>query len=231
MRQIYRSLVAYCLFECHLWAAQSAASLSGPDLSGFSRSTLISCFSNFTPCESDSWSIADELKKRGHTAALFESYWKVMNPAARAGIEKVAYREDSPEARKFLRQVVARQINDGEDLYYPFNDLAKHCEEAGLQALATGRYRNQGSLQYATSLRLFGMCGYRPAIPYLVNTALSDASLNVIDAAEDSLRKLYPKAPSNFPDLASMQRYFCAQAKEEGFEVRCAAKIPPAGHK
>jgi hypothetical protein len=228
MQPICRLSLLCFLLGLPVWAAPAGTPDTSSDLSQFSRDTLLSCFSKFAPCETDSWSLAEELKSRGDTAALFERYWRTKDQAIRAGIEKVAYREDSPAARTFLRQVVTRQMDDGEGLYYPLNNIAKHCEETGLRALATGRYRDQGSSQYETSLRLFGRCTYRPAIPYLVDTALFDASLNVIDGAEDSLRKLYPQAPTNFPDLASMRRYFCAQAKAERIRVSCTAKALPS---
>ena len=93
-----------------------------------------------------------------------------------------------------------------------------------LKELSSGRYRGEGSLQYETSVELFGKCRFRPAIPYLVDTAVHDASLNIVGAADHSLHALYPDGPKDFDKLDEMQRYFCGRAKQEGFKVRCKAQ-------
>ena len=162
-------------------------------------------------------------------ASLIPRYWQTRDRILRAGIEKVAYRLDSRESLEFMKRVAASKPDDGEDLYFPLNYLAKRCVGTGLEALATGRFRNQGSLQYATSVELFGKCGYRPGIPYLVEEALRDASLNIVIAAGNSLRALYPQSPASFDDIGAMQQYYCGQAAAEGFRVRCGAG--PGGSK
>jgi hypothetical protein len=208
-----------------VWLA-SAAWAAAPQEDGLAKfppRVLISCFQNLKPCYADAWSIAEELVKRGGIGPLTGLYWRTKDRVVRAGIEKVAYRQDTPEALDFMRRVVAARVDDGEGRYYPLNYLAKRCEEVGLRALATGEFRSQGGQQWATSVELFGTCGYRAAIPYLVDEALGDASLNVVDAAQHSLRKLYPDSPAEFESVAAMQRYYCGRAAREGWKVKCGA--------
>ncbi|HKE22376.1 MAG TPA: hypothetical protein VKB88_08300 [Bryobacteraceae bacterium] len=199
------------------------------DLQKFSSPVLVSCFGNLRPCFADAWSIAEELVKRGGIHSLAGVYWRSKDRAVRAGIEKVAYRQDSQEALDFMRRVVAAKVDDGEDRYYPLNYLAKRCEREGLKAIATGQFRSQGSMQYASSIELFGACGYRAAIPHLVEEALWDASLNVVEAAQNSLQKLYPGSPADFRSLAAMQQYYCEQAVAEGFRLNCKSKVGDRG--
>ena len=123
-----------------------------------------------------------------------------------------------------MERVEAERITRKDDQYWAVNYLAKKCHPAGLKLLTTGRYRRLGSLQYQTSVELFGKCLYRPAIPYLVDTAVYDWSFNISIAADHSLHALYPDAPKNFDRLEQMQHYFCARAKNEGFKVRCKTK-------
>ena len=118
-------------------------------------------------------------------------------------------------------KVLDHRRDDGEDLYWPINYLAKKCDPDSLRELGTGRFRNQGCIQYETSVKLFGKCKYSPAIPYLVETALHDICGNIIDSAEESLHTIYPRGPRRFENLKLMQEYYCAQAKKDGFTVHC----------
>lgn len=190
---------------------------------------LVACFDDWDICgagegRASGWPISDEIARRGDPHDLLVRYWKERKWTIRGGIEDVAYHFDTPEITAFMGRVVAERVKDGEDRYWPINYLAKKCDERGLKELSTGHYRNQGSLQYETSVELFGKCGYRPAIPYLVGTAVYDWSFNIVIAADHSLHALYPDGPKDFDKLEEMQRYFCGRAKQEGFRVHCKSK-------
>lgn len=197
------------------------------DLSKLSTSQLLSCFGNPNRCGgiNDSlvagWAISDELASRGHVDRLLAGYRHEKDPKIRAGIVHVAYHFDTPLITAFMKSVFDTRTVEGEELYWPVNYLAKKCDREALRELSTGRYRTQGSLQYQNSLTLFGKCGHRAAIPYLVNDALYDASLNVVDAAAESLSRLYPERPKTFASIEEMQTYFCRAARKEGFAVLC----------
>jgi len=190
---------------------------------------LVACFEDWKICEIEEgrvtgWPISDELARRGQIHSFLVMYWKDSRRAIRDGIEHIAYHFDTPEVTKFMRSVLAKRVNDGEDLYWPVNYLAKKCDPSALKELSTGRYRNQGSLQYQTSVELFGKCKYRPAIPYLVDSALNDVSWNIAGAADDSLHALYPDAPVDFDSLEKAQNYFCRRAHQEGVKVSCKVR-------
>ncbi len=190
-------------------------------LSKMSTQKLLSCFADASICGAGEWVIADALAKRDELPFLIGEYWRENNPEIRNGIEKVAYRKKSSVATRFMEKILATHMDDGEDLYYPINYLAKRCDPNALAQLATGRFRFEGSLQYQTSVELFGRCGYKPAIPYLVDTALQDASFNIVAAADDSLRRLFPGTPKQFEHLETMQKYYCNRAHLGGFKVSC----------
>lgn len=210
--------------------AQSTSGYDEPDLSKFTREQLVACFADYQIClaaddSASGWQISDELAKRGNPHDLLVRYWHERKWLIRSGIEDLAYHFDTPEITAFMQRIVAERVYDREDRYWPVNYIAKKCDQRGLKELSTGRYRNQGSMQYQTSVELFGKCGYRPAIPYLVDSALYDFSLNIVDAADDSLHALYPDAPrdSDFKNPKQVQHYFCGRAKQEGFRVHCKA--------
>lgn len=205
---------------------QSKTNLDEPNLGEFSTEQLVACFSKYEICNAadsraSGWQISDELAKRGDPHQLLVRYWKEHNWLIRNGIEHVAYHFNTPEITEFMKRVVSERIKDGEDRYWPIQYLAERCDENALKELSTGRYRNQGSMQYQGSVELFGKCKYRPAIPYLVDVALNDFSFNVVFAGEDSLHVLYPNAPKDFNKLEEMRHYFCSRAKQEGFKVSC----------
>ena len=191
----------------------------------FSSEQLLACFDNWKICgvgegRASGWPISDELARRGNPQDLLLRYWNEPKWTIRNGIEHVAYHFDTPEVTTFMRRVLAEHKEDGEDLYWPVNYLAKKCDAQALKQLSSGRYRSQGCLQYQTNVKLFGKCQYRPAIPYLVQTATYDACLNIPAAAEDSLHALYPDAPRSFDTLEHMQQYFRDRARREGFKVQ-----------
>lgn len=190
---------------------------------------LVACFDNWKICgtgegQASGRPISDELARRGDIHELLVRYWTEHKWTIRGGIEDVAYHFDAPEVTQFMRKVVANRVYDGEERYWPVNYLAKKCDAVALHELSSGRYRNQGGMQYETSVRLFGKCKYRPAIPYLVNTAIYDMSLNVVDAADESLHSLYPDGPKDFQSLDSMQKYYCGRARQDGLKVNCSEK-------
>lgn len=194
-----------------------------PDMS---TEELMSCFVEWHICgtrENDQTGmpISDELARRGNPNALMDSYRSEQNPARRAGIEHVAYHFDTPQVEAFMRDVLARKLDDGEGLYYPANYLAKRCDPEALKILSSGGARNQGCLQFASTVESFGRCKYRSAIPYLVSSGLNDICGNIAEAAANALRTMYPNAPQTFDSPEAAQAFYCKAARKEGFTLEC----------
>ena len=187
---------------------------------------LLDCFDNWRICgvgenQAAGWHLSDELARRGNIGPILARFWREPKWTIRDGIEHIAYHFDTLEVTAFMREVFAAKKKDGEDLYWPTNYLAKKCDPDALKELSTGRYRNQGCLQYQTSVALFGKCSYRPAIPYLIESTLYDFCGNITDAGFKDLRKLFPHSPSDFNSPEETQHYFCARAKKENISVTC----------
>jgi hypothetical protein len=194
-----------------------------------STEQLVACFDNWRICgtgedQASGWPISDELARRGDPHDLLVRYWKEPNWLIRNGIEHVAYHFDTPEITTFMQKVLVERRKDGEDFYWPANYLAKKCDPLGLKELSTGRHRNQGCMQYQSTVQLFGKCKYRPAIPYLVDSAIYDFCGNITDKATNDLHTLFPQSPEDFDKLEDAQKYFCRRAKQDGFKVNCQSK-------
>jgi hypothetical protein len=198
-------------------------------LGKYTTDQILACYDDWKICGVEEsrvtgWPISDFLASRGAPHDLLVRYWKERKFMIRNGIERVAYHFDTPEVTAFMQRVLIKRKDDGEDFYWPANYLAKKCDPLGLNELRTGRHRNQGSMQFQTTLALFGKCKYRPAIPYLAGEALYDFSGNIIDAAEESLDALYPDHPEKLDTLDDIRKYYCRRAKQEGFNVHCTTK-------
>jgi hypothetical protein len=191
---------------------------------------LMACYADWHVCgtrenETTGMPISDEIAKRGNPVPLMDGYWKQQNPAIRAGIERVAYHFDYPQVLSFMQDVLAKRLDDGENWYYPSNYLARRrCDPDALKLLSTGESRKQGCVQFESTVQAFGRCKYRPAIPYLVDSALSDLCENIVNAAAEDLRNFYPKGPKTFPDAPTAQKYYCGTAKKEGLTVSCSTE-------
>jgi hypothetical protein len=204
------------------------------DLSKVSTERLIACFKDWKICgAADStatgWEISEELSRRGETDRLIARYGYDKSPDIRNGIEHLAYHHQSRVAADYMRTVFTKRLDDGENLYWPAMYLAKGCDHAALQYLDPGPDQewiadkfSVSSAQFAATAELFGKCRYRPAIPYLVVIGLHAASLNLVDAADQSLRRFYPTSPK-FETLEAEQRYFCERANRDGFQLDCKA--------
>jgi hypothetical protein len=190
---------------------------------------LVRCFSDWHICgvgegPASGWPISDELRRRGHLTQLLAQYGNTTNPDIRDGLEHLAYNFHSSAARSYLNRNFTERLDDGEDLYWPAKYLAKQCDPAALQYLTIKRF-SISSAELATSASLFGRCHYRPAIPFLVSYALDAASLNLVDAADSSLRALYPNVPK-FSSLEEEQHWFCRAAHHDGYKADCEESEP-----
>lgn len=193
---------------------------------------LVACFADWHICgvregETTGLPISDEIARRGNPVPLMVSYWQQQSPAIRAGIEHVAAHFDIPQALTFMQDVFAKHMDDGENLYFPANYLARRrCDADALKLLSSGKSRSQGCVQFESTVRFFGRCKYRPAIPYLVDSALSDLCENIVNSAAEDLQGFYPKGPQTFDSPEDAQRFYCGEAKKEGFAVACTTTSP-----
>ncbi len=180
---------------------------------GDHRTELLKRLADVQNCgEECMWSIADTLGKPQNKTFLLSAFQGSPSNNEKLGIIYALYRIDDPEVTDFFRRLVAEKYDDGEELYYPLNYLAKRCETDALRILSgngKGGYKGEpGCLQWAKTVELFGKCKYRPAIPYLINS-IQAACMNIGVAAVDDLREIYPGSPS-FKDssLEQIEQYF-----------------------
>lgn len=163
---------------------------------------------DLTPCKSESSSAqagADcsdlakkELVRRAPIAELAhaavegfaaEEFWAV----------KILEEIDRPDAKKELRRLADLSPSFGS--YGAQMHFARQCENWAL-SLLNENWGNYGipSSVWAEAIEQFGQCRYEAATENLV-ASINSASLNVVDAACESLKLIYPRGPdcADFP--------------------------------
>jgi hypothetical protein len=105
---------------------------------------------------------------------------------------------------------------EDEESYYLANYLAKLGDNKALDILNRhyGHYP-VSSWQWATTVGLFGIHHYEPALQNLIKS-LDAASLNVVEAAFGSLRAFFPEAPPKFDSIEDAKKYFYREAVDKG---------------
>lgn len=194
-----------------------------------STEQLVACFADWKVCGvgddlESGFAVSAEVARRGNPDALFDRYWTEPDSGIRYGIVQVARHFKSQRAVAFMQKVLAAGQGDDDALYWPSSYLAKRCDPDALKWLSMRKGRPEGCIVFTGTVRAFGKCQYRPAIPYLIENSLDDACLNIVDDAEYSLEKLYPDHPAKFDSLEAEQKYYCSRARKEGFKVDCGAK-------
>jgi hypothetical protein len=180
-------------------------------LKGKTREQLIACFSAQDVCGADTeWEIADSLSKPENKAFLLAQFHARSNREQKNGIIYALYHIDDPEVAAFFTKLIEDRYQDGGELYYPLNYLAKRCDQNALRILSRngkGGYKGvPGCMQWATTVELFGKCQYKPAVPYLIDS-LDATCMNIGGAADDSLRAIFPGS-LRFDSPTKEQVYF-----------------------
>lgn len=179
-------------------------------LQGLTMSQLINCLQAGGNC--DQAEAVAELSTRNEPDLLIAAYEQSDDGYQRAKlVEALSYLESS-RVSVFMRSV-SRPSPDREaflaNLY-----LARQGDEKALESLnRVGGYVS--SSEWAAALHLFGKYRYRAAAGRLID-ALGAASGNVTQAAEESLRILFPGAPVEFKTVEAAQRYFQERAAKLG---------------
>src|SRR3954454_17797397 len=71
------------------------------------------------------WDIADHLGKPKNKALLLSAFEKTTDEDKRLGIIYALYRISDAEISQFFNGLIRNKYDDGEELYYPLNYLAK----------------------------------------------------------------------------------------------------------
>ncbi|EEF58036.1 hypothetical protein [Pedosphaera parvula] len=158
--------------------------------------------------------ICEILLERRQTEFLINAYQQSSDARVRSYlVSRVLYYIEEPAVLAVFRAQLSEE--EDEESYYVANYVAKTGDTKALKILNCHYYLYPvSSVQWSDTVELFGKFGYRPAIPNLIES-LDAASFNLVDAAEESLEKLYPDSPRKFESLEAARDYFTKRAEEE----------------
>ncbi len=208
-------------------AGKCQGSKKSYNLKRMSESQLLQCADN-DACLGQHyvWDIAREMAARGNVAFMTRAYARA-DAAQRALLVKALYYINSPRVLAFMRKIAFKGLKPGKPdyapMYFPLEYLAKRCDERSLRRLS--RYANIkdgypiGCMWWQDTVKQFGACGYRPAIPYLIEV-LTTACLNIDGNALEGLRNLLPGVcTAAFKTPEAAQRCYAKAAKWRGITL------------
>jgi hypothetical protein len=145
--------------------------------------------------------VQQELSRRDATAQIVAAFGVHAGTRSTYILFDLVRRSDAPEVRRGLEPLAGR--NTGLVSYLALKYFAERGESWALQVL-NDHYDDYpvSSAEWASVARLFGTYGYGPAAANLARS-LGAASLNLEEAAHESLRQLYPEAASSAPPFDS----------------------------
>jgi hypothetical protein len=185
------------------------------DLTRLRADALLAC-AGAGACQASDWDLARELARREKPHRLLARL-RGAKPAQRR-VLVFALTVIPPDAGVTRALRDAARSDDEEVRYHARNALAKGCDEEALGAFASEPDEVPAPCeQWASTLALVGTCRYAPGARLLV-AQLDHACGNVVAAALQSLRVIFPDAPRRFDTFS---------AEKEYFEVRVASQPEP----
>ena len=164
-------------------------------------------------CEYNAWQLGYELGRRGNVRFLTHSYHRDNEGQREVIIIAMSRIKQNPDVTAFMQQVSFKQVwpdkLDTEPRWYALQYLAESCDEHALRRL-NGEHNFRGSypvacMYWTDTIRTFGKCKYRPAIPHLIQSINTVACLNISDSAVKSLHDLFPGKCKNLHSLSLNQ--------------------------
>jgi hypothetical protein len=201
--------------------SQDAQNGPKPDPSKMTNDEIVSHFRETkNGCDYD-WELADELVGRTSPKFLIESF-RGGDECQRHVLLIELFKIQKPEVLAFMRDLAFTNLTnepDGEPRWYPLQYLADRCDLRALRRFNRDiNWKDEypiGCMWWTGTVRQFGKCGYRPAIPHLIRYTNSVACLNISDAAIESLMALYPGKCKSVTSMDQAHDCFLSEYKKE----------------
>jgi hypothetical protein len=169
--------------------------------------------------------LAKALSRPKNVPLLIGAYARA-DPYQREVIVIALFSLRGPRVETFMRGIAFKDLKphepDYDPYWYPLQYLARACDERALARLSRPENIMKaypiGCIWWQDTVKAFGDCNYRPAIPYLIE-ALSCACLNIDDNAYQALKKFLPGTCENKKWPEQMQRCYREVARKRGYKV------------
>lgn len=187
---------------------------------------ILACVKDKT-CASqhDQWELATAVSRPGNIGLLINAYKRATNDQ-KPVIVIALYSLRDPRVKVFMHDIAFNGLKPHEPDYdpqwYPLQYLARECDQQALARFSRPENIKEsypiGCMWWQDTVKAFGDCNYRPAIPYLIE-ALSTACLNIDGNAEEALKKFFPGACENKKWPEAMQQCYREVARKHGYKT------------
>ncbi len=148
--------------------------------------------------------VEQELIKRSPYALLSRVFATTTDRIQAAWAADVLTRMRGPEADSVLRPFTKGQKDD-DRTYFALKYFASACDTDALRILNRNYFQYPtSSLEWASIVRSFGNCKYKPAVPNLVQS-VNAMMINLGYASHQALLSIYPDANISFDDPGKAQ--------------------------
>ena len=222
MRQLKLVILILCL--ANLGFAQDATPEKQDDPGRQTTRYLLHCLYHYEdgPCNFEYEQIVAELAKRNMSNKALEIYPRVTSEKKALIVEGLFTTRHDPHIRDFMERIAFNNLKqnepDSEPRWYALQYLAEGCDERALQRL-NGRQNFTeegypiGCMWWTSTIRTFGKCRYRPAIPHLIQSTNTVACLNISEAAYYSLLDFFPGKCTKTKTMDEMHDCFARIAR------------------
>jgi len=158
---------------------------------------------------------------------LLEKFESPVDNCQHRHVAEALYAIEDPRILASFRKHLSNRLT-WED-YLCLNYVAKTGDKDAMKILNDNYFKYPtSSLQWSYTVRLFGKFHYEPAIPNLIES-LGAASLNLVDAAIDSLEQLCPGPHPEFSSIDEARKYFQGRYNERRRQAPSACLELEAG--
>jgi len=173
----------------------------------------------------EEWELADAISRHQNITALIDAY-QGADEGQREIIVLALYSLRDLRVEAFMRTIAFRGLKphepDYEPQWYPLQYLARVCDGRALARLSRPENIREaypvGCILWQDTVKAFGDCNYRPAVPYLID-ALDTACLNINDNALQALKKFFPGACDSEKWPTAVQRCYGEVARKHGYTL------------
>lgn len=187
-------------YYCQKKNEEQTKSISHTNIDNYSTQELIDLLREGNNLSDDELNlVSSDIIKRKPINELILAFEDKSDSTKHYNILQILYQIDHPLIEKEFRKFATDELS--EEAYYCLNYLAKKGDYKALLMLNKHFYEYPvSSIQWATTIRLFGKYKVKEATRNLVN-AINAASLNVADAAIQSLLEIYPELKPHLKNL------------------------------
>jgi hypothetical protein len=195
-------------------------------LRGMSARQILNCAKDEKcPSHDDTLWLGKALSRRKNIPLLIDAYARA-NRGQKEVIVIALFSLNDPRVEDFMRSIAFKGLRphepDHDPYWYPLQYLARTCDERALARLSRPENIMKGypigCMWWQDTVKAFGDCNYRPAIPYLIE-ALGCACLNIDDNALRALKKFLPGTCENKKWPEQMMQCYRRVARKRGYKV------------